>query len=114
MSRTQTRAQTGLRSARQLAAWLRERFGRRIADIRLFGSWARGEADEDSDVDVLAVFEEPPTREEREEISWRRYDIDLENGTVTSLLVETRETWEGEPFRGTSLRRAMEREGVAL
>jgi len=97
-----------------LAAWLRERFGRRIADIRLFGSWARGEADEDSDVDVLVVFEEPPTREEREEISWRRYDIDLENGTVTSLLAETREAWDGEPFRGTSLRRAVEREGVAL
>jgi len=85
MPRTESGSQKAPAPARQLAGWLRERFGNRIADIRLFGSWARGEADADSDVDVLVVFEDTPTREEREEISWRRYDIDLENGTVTSV-----------------------------
>src|SRR5258708_33148663 len=37
--------------ARQLAA----RFGSRLRFVLLFGSWARGEAREDSDVDVAGV-----------------------------------------------------------
>src|SRR5258708_18740174 len=46
--------------ARQLAA----RFGSRLRFVLLFGSWARGEAREDSDVDVAAVVD-GVTRKER-------------------------------------------------
>lgn len=38
---------------------MRERFG--IASVALFGSVARAEATEGSDVDVLVDFQEPPT-----------------------------------------------------
>jgi predicted nucleotidyltransferase len=41
-----------------LRARLRVTFGERLRDVRLFGSYARGEADEDSDVDVLIVIDE--------------------------------------------------------
>ena len=34
-------------------AGVRERFGPRVAEIRLFGSYARGDATRDSDVDCL-------------------------------------------------------------
>ena len=37
---------------------LRATFGDRLRDVRLFGSYARGEADEDSDVDVLVVVDD--------------------------------------------------------
>jgi uncharacterized protein len=36
---------------------LRRVFGDRLRDVRLFGSYARGEADEDSDVDVLVLVD---------------------------------------------------------
>lgn len=36
---------------------LRPIFGERLLELRLFGSFARGEAHEDSDVDVLVVVE---------------------------------------------------------
>ena len=39
------------------AARLRCVFGERLREVRLFGSYARGEADEDSDVDVLVVVD---------------------------------------------------------
>ena len=36
---------------------LRGRYGSRVVDVRLFGSQARGEAREDSDVDVLVLLD---------------------------------------------------------
>jgi predicted nucleotidyltransferase len=45
---------------------LRSEFGARLVDFVLFGSYARGDAHEDSDVDVLVAIEEL-TQDE-----WRR------------------------------------------
>lgn len=39
------------------AARLRAIFGERLRELRLFGSYARGEAHEDSDVDVLVLVD---------------------------------------------------------
>jgi len=36
---------------------LRAQFGDRLVELRLFGSYARGDAHEDSDVDVLVLIE---------------------------------------------------------
>jgi len=36
---------------------LRARFGDRLVEVRLFGSFARGQAHEDSDVDVLVLVQ---------------------------------------------------------
>lgn len=41
----------------QLEAALRASFGDRLGDVTLFGSYARGEASEESDVDVLVVVD---------------------------------------------------------
>ncbi len=41
----------------EYAARLRAVFGDRLAEVRLFGSFARGEANEDSDVDVLVLVD---------------------------------------------------------
>jgi predicted nucleotidyltransferase len=42
--------------ARAYRRLLDERFGDRVLDVRVFGSSARGDADEDSDVDVAVVI----------------------------------------------------------
>lgn len=45
---------------------VRDRFGERTSEIVLFGSYARGTAREDSDVDVLVVIDDLTDREEVE------------------------------------------------
>jgi predicted nucleotidyltransferase len=42
----------------RFGAALRDRFGARLSEVVLFGSRARGEAHEDSDVDVLVVVDD--------------------------------------------------------
>jgi len=43
---------------RQLREGLAEMYGDRLRGLVLFGSWARGDADEESDIDVLVVLDE--------------------------------------------------------
>ncbi len=50
----------------ELCTGLRARFGGRVERLALFGSRARGEANEDSDVDVLVVIEGLTSGEGRE------------------------------------------------
>ena len=56
--------------ARTFAQEARAHFGVRLRDIRLFGSAARGDWREDSDVDVLILLDEV-LREDREWIADR-------------------------------------------
>ena len=41
----------------EYATRLRSLFGNRLVDVRLFGSFARGDANEDSDIDVLVLVD---------------------------------------------------------
>lgn len=50
----------------RFCAALRGRFGARVRDLRLFGSFARGDHHEESDVDVLVVIADMQERERRE------------------------------------------------
>ncbi|MCD6361380.1 MAG: nucleotidyltransferase domain-containing protein [Armatimonadetes bacterium] len=115
MSNTQVSpAEQGLQVARSLADWLRERFGGRIQATIVFGSVARGEADDESDVDMLILVRDKLSRAEEKEISEYSYDLDLANGTVTQWFVETVEHWDAPAVRSSGLRKAVEREGIPV
>ena len=62
--------------------------------IVLFGSVACGEADEESDVDLLIILKQPPDRQLRTEISRLIFSINLEHNANLSGLVVDREAWE--------------------
>jgi predicted nucleotidyltransferase len=73
--------------ARAIAADLRELYGNRLKDVVLFGSWARGDAHPESDIDLLVVLDEVPSRyaemKRMDDVMWRH---SLENDTVVTEL----------------------------
>ncbi|MFW5868572.1 MAG: nucleotidyltransferase domain-containing protein [Armatimonadota bacterium] len=100
--------------AQELAHWLRRCYGDIVADVRLYGSVARGSDDALSDVDVLILVRRRLSRAEREQLSRRAYEADLEYGTVTQCLVRTVAEWERPEVQCGGLAREVAREGVPL
>jgi predicted nucleotidyltransferase len=81
------------RVAAAVAADLRTLYGDRLRTVVLFGSWARGDAHPESDIDLLVVLDEVPSRQRElrrmRDVLWRH---SLANDTVvTEIPVSERE-----------------------
>ncbi|WP_324736219.1 nucleotidyltransferase domain-containing protein [Thermococcus sp. SY098] len=87
---------------------LKERYGKRIKEIILFGSFARGDYDEESDIDVLIVAKNI-SQKEISEITW---EILMKYGEVISAIVE--EESEFEKYRDYSFHRIILKEGIRI
>lgn len=73
--------------ARAVADDLKALYGRRLQRVILYGSWARGDARPDSDIDLLIVLDRVDDRfEERHVMSEILYRHSLANDTVVSAL----------------------------
>jgi len=75
-------------------SFLARSLGDRLHALVLFGSRARGEGHEDSDLDVLVLVAQP-SREERARIIDQAYDIEIETRIVVSPLVRDAGSWPG-------------------
>jgi uncharacterized protein len=64
-----------------------------VVDFVLFGSVARGEADEESDLDLMIVVSQPLSRTKRHEITDIVFEVNLEFSTNFSTLVVDQESW---------------------
>lgn len=97
----------------ELQAFVHERFAGRVADLRLFGSRARGEGHQFSDLDVLIAIDDLDT-EERWAI-WRFSGelMDRHRVTVGALALPTRR-WRELQADGRLLAREIARDGVEL
>ena len=93
---------------------LRARFGSRLVSVRLFGSYARGEAHEESDVDCLVLLDRVDLADDRAvtdlsgDLTWQI------GGVVISPLimsVDRFDAWKASERR-TPLE--IEREGIRL
>jgi predicted nucleotidyltransferase len=80
----------------------------------LFGSVVRGEADEESDVDLLMVLTERPTCEMRDCITSLILDINLQYGTNLSELIVDRQTWDYGLPSAMPIHAEIEEEGLRL
>ena len=72
------------------------------AEVILYGSEARGEANPDSDIDLLIIVDkENLTYEEKATITAPLYELELQGdcSVVISPLVYTRKQWYNRPFR---------------
>jgi predicted nucleotidyltransferase len=94
---------------------LRRRFGHRLSEFVLFGSYARSEAHEDSDVDVL-VSVDGLNEDERREVIDLAYDAGRAKDDTVGLSPLAYSTQDAARMRGGGRRlfRDIDREGVRL
>jgi predicted nucleotidyltransferase len=101
------------RAACQFAGALRERYRDALVEVRLFGSCARGEMREDSDVDVAVVLREVDWRTKRDVIDLSA-GIGLEHDVLLSPTVLDRETFQRWRAQERLFVMDMERDGLPL
>lgn len=85
-----------------------------IESIVLFGSVARGDADQESDLDLLIITARPLSRDVRHEITDIVFEINLRFGTNFSTLVVDRESWDSGLFSVLPLHDEIVKEGVSV
>ncbi len=84
------------------------------ADLILYGSRARGDANDDSDYDVLVIVDGPVNMALEDRMRTSVYPLELETGAMITLIVYGREEWNSPLQRATPFHENVEREGVLL
>ncbi len=84
------------------------------AEVILFGSRARGDAEPDSDWDFLVLLPLEPTRELQQKIRRSLYEWEWENGEVITSMYRSKKRWDSPLMRVTPLHRNVAREGIRL
>jgi uncharacterized protein len=95
------------------AAELRRRYGESLRDLWLFGSYARGQANEHSDVDVLVVLDRIDWKTRRDVIDLAA-DVGLEEEVLLSPTLFDTGTWRRWRRQERALAVDVEREGTRL
>jgi predicted nucleotidyltransferase len=82
-------------------------------DFRLFGSRARGDADEYSDMDIFMEFEtvDSDLKSKVKDAAW---EMTLETGIVVTTLLFSRHEIEDSPLRSSPIVRVIMEEGVPV
>lgn len=93
--------------------WVRLRFGDRVRALALFGSRARGDGDESSDVDILVVVE-ALTGAERREIGNQSGDAVTDYDVIVAPFAMSSERWEHLRARERLIAREIERDQIPL
>lgn len=85
----------------------------RLVDFKVFGSRARGDADEYSDMDVFLEVEsiDKSLKERISDIAW---EVGFENDLVISTLIFTRDEIENSPLRASPIVYNIAEEGVTV
>lgn len=95
---------------RDAARLLKERFSAR--EVILFGSKARGDDDEESDIDLLILTPLPVSWDERKAINDAVFDIELKHDVVISTLIVTDVEWNEGTFPVLPIHHEISEHGV--
>jgi predicted nucleotidyltransferase len=84
------------------------------ADVILYGSRARGDADEYSDYDILVLTDGPADIPVHEKMISSIYPLELDTGAVLTLAIYNRQQWDTPLYRAMPFHKNVDREGVLL
>ena len=100
-----------LRLVREFRERLEEIYGDRLKGVYLYGSYARDEADEDSDIDVAVVLAGPVKRSvERRRTGEIASDISLRENCLLTLFFLSETEYREAPY---AIHRSIVREGMS-
>lgn len=103
--------QNDLQTARELKKRVSELTP--LIDFRIFGSRARGDADEYSDMDIFMEFE-TVNRDLKYKVKSAAWELSLETGIVVTTLLFSRYEIEESPLRSSPIIRVIMEEGVSV
>jgi predicted nucleotidyltransferase len=83
-------------------------------ELSLFGSVARGDDGEYSDIDVLVLLPGQVDHSIEEQVFDAAYDLELKYGVVFGVVVYEKAFWDSELAAGMFLHRNIEREGLPV
>ena len=84
-----------------------------LVDFRIFGSRARGDADEYSDMDIFIEFESID-KELKNRVKNAAWEMTLETGIVVTTLLFSRHEIEDSALRSSPIIRVIMEEGVSV
>jgi len=96
----------------RIRTFLQELFGDRLAELILYGSFAQGRADQDSDIDLAVVLKvDGELRPELNRLNDFISDLGLESDELISILTVS---WQDLQNSGLPIYRSLREEGVRL
>lgn len=101
-----------LDAIRELETEVRQLF--KTKRVSLFGSVAREEADENSDIDLLIILSEAVTHRLRNSISDMAFEVNLKHDTNISVIIFDEETWSSGVMKLTPFYSEVIREEVPI
>ena len=84
------------------------------AQIILYGSRARGDAEPDSDWDLLVILDGRVDGRRASSVRHAIYAVEREVGEVFATMVRSRDKWESDLYRAMPFHVSVEREGVPV
>ena len=96
----------------RLKQLLQERFN--VHQIILFGSRARGDANTESDMDVLVILNQPINRKIRKIVSECTWQAGFDAGIVITAILFTRDEWDNGPEHYSPLAEAIRTDGILV
>lgn len=81
---------------KEVSGKLKEIFGEKLESVILYGSYARGDFDEESDIDIMALIdmEREEIRKYRDEVYDYADDLDLRYEVLLSIKLQDKSTFE--------------------
>ena len=97
---------------REAARMLKNNFP--VKQVILFGSKARGDDDEESDIDLFLLTSRPMDWKERESMLDELFDIEMKYDVIISLIDATEPEWRDGVFSIMPIHEVISKEGLEV